>query len=173
MPAVRDHVKDGVLTRSAPAGIARGCKLPKAKPDANGDVPYVIASKNPDGAFSVATLGRTKGREYRIPRCEVAVDTADADMIGVFGEYGFFGGTFINNRAYENLNKKLKEIGEKYGITDTSVAILWILRHAARMQPIIVTVNTGRIKEICKGADFDMTRQEWYELYKSTGKTLP
>lgn len=87
MPDVRDHVKDGVLTRSAPAGIARGCKLPKVKPDAKGDVPYVIASKNPDGAFSLATLGRTKGREYRIPRCEVGINTENAELIGVFGEY--------------------------------------------------------------------------------------
>ena len=88
-------------------------------------------------------------------------------------QYGFFGGTFINNPSYENLNKKLKEIGEKYGITDTSVAILWILRHSARMQPIIGTVNTERIKQIAAGADCNMSRQEWYELYKSTGKTLP
>ena len=88
-------------------------------------------------------------------------------------QHGFFGGTFINNPDYEALNKKLNEIGEKYGITATSTAILWILRHSACMQPIIGTVNTERIKQISMGADIEMTRQEWYELYKSTGKTLP
>lgn len=88
-------------------------------------------------------------------------------------QHGFFGGTFINNSDYEALNKKLNEIGEKYGITATSTAILWILRHSACMQPIIGTVNTERIKQISMGADIEMTRQEWYELYKSTGKTLP
>jgi len=88
-------------------------------------------------------------------------------------QHGFFSGTFINNPDYENLNKRLNEIGDKYGITATSAAILWILRHSARMQPIIGTVNTERIRQIAKGADCEMSRQEWYELYKSTGKTLP
>ena len=88
-------------------------------------------------------------------------------------QHGFFGGTFINNPDYSELNKKLNEIGEKYGITATSTAILWLLRHSACMQPIIGTVNTDRIRDICKGADCEMSRKEWYELYKSTGKTLP
>ena len=88
-------------------------------------------------------------------------------------QHGFFGGTFIGNSDYDALNKKLNEIGEKYGITATSTAILWLLRHSACMQPIIGTVNTDRIRDIAKGADFDMSRKEWYELYKSTGKTLP
>ena len=88
-------------------------------------------------------------------------------------QHGFFGGTFINNPDYEALNKKLNEVGEKYGITATSAAILWILRHSACMQPIIGSVNIQRIKDIAKCADIEMSRAEWYELYKSTGKTLP
>ena len=88
-------------------------------------------------------------------------------------QHGFFGGTFINNPDYEALNKKLNEIGKKYGITATSAAILWILRHSACMQPIVGSVNIQRIKDIAKCADIEMSRAEWYELYKSTGKTLP
>lgn len=88
-------------------------------------------------------------------------------------QHGFFGGTFINNERYETLNVCLEKAGKKYGISSTGAAILWILRHSACMQPIIGTVNTDRIMDIAKGADCDMSRAEWYELYRSTGKTLP
>ena len=87
MDMVSNFVENDVLTISAPAVIARGCELPIITPDGTGDVPYVIASKNPNGVFSVATLGRTLDRRYYIPKCDVFVNAGDADTIGVFGEY--------------------------------------------------------------------------------------
>ena len=87
--------------------------------------------------------------------------------------FGFFGGTFIGNPNYEELNKKLEEIGEKYGTNSTGMAIAWILRHPAKMQPIIGTVNPERIKTIANAADITITHDEWYELYRASGKTLP
>ena len=88
-------------------------------------------------------------------------------------QFGFFGGTFIGNPNYEELNKKLEEIGEKYGTNSTGMAIAWILRHPAKMQPIIGTVNPERIKTIANAADITITHDEWYELYRASGKTLP
>lgn len=75
------------ITISSPAQIARGCRPVAAKCDKNGKIPYIVASKNPNGVFSVAALGRTLGREYGIPECEVTVDAENAEFIGVFGEY--------------------------------------------------------------------------------------
>lgn len=80
--------KDGErVEKSAPAAISRAMPLPKIKPDKNGLVPYAVSSKNPNGAVSVATLGRTRGREYILPKCEVVIDGANADLFGIFGEY--------------------------------------------------------------------------------------
>ena len=53
------------------------------------------------------------------------------------------------------------------------MAIAWILRHPAKMQPIIGTVNPERIKTIANAADITITHDEWYELYRASGKTLP
>lgn len=88
-------------------------------------------------------------------------------------QFGFFGGSFIGNPDYAELNKKLDEIGEKYGTNSTGMAIAWILRHPANMQPIIGTVTPERIKTIAKAADIRITHDEWYELYRASGKTLP
>ncbi len=80
--------KDGErVEKTAPSAIARGTALPKIKPDKNGLVPFAVSSKNPNGIISVATLGRTQGREYILPQCEVKIDGGNAEMFGIFGEY--------------------------------------------------------------------------------------
>lgn len=88
-------------------------------------------------------------------------------------QYGFFQGTFLGNEKFQKLNETMEEIASRYGITPTGLAITWILRHSACMQPIVGTVNPGRIREICDASDVTITRQEWYALYCSTGKKLP
>ncbi len=73
------------IEKNAPARISRGLELPEVEPDGNGNVPFVISSKNPNGAVSVATLGRTAEHKYFIPRCNVTLDAGDSDTIGAFG----------------------------------------------------------------------------------------
>lgn len=88
-------------------------------------------------------------------------------------QYGFVEGSFIGNEKYAALNQKLDEIAAKYGVTSTGIAISWLLRHPAKMQPVIGTTTPARIKEVCHASDVEITHDEWYELYKSCGKRLP
>lgn len=88
-------------------------------------------------------------------------------------QYGFFEGVFLNNDKFPELNKKIDEIAEKYSVTNNTIVIAWILRHPAKMQPITGTMNLTRIKEIFKAADINLTREEWYELYRAAGNILP
>lgn len=86
---------------------------------------------------------------------------------------GFFGGTYIDNADYPELNRKLDEVAEKYGLSKTGVAAAWILRHPANMQLIAGTMNPEHLCDICKGADVALSRSEWYEIYRAAGHTLP
>lgn len=88
-------------------------------------------------------------------------------------QYGFFKGNFVDNDEFPELNSKLAEIGEKYGITKTGVAAAWILRHPANMQLIAGTMNPEHLTQICKAADVTLTRSEWYQIYRAAGHTLP
>lgn len=89
-------------------------------------------------------------------------------------QYGFFEGIFLNNREqFSELNQCLDRLAERYGTTPTAVATAWILRYPARMQVIAGTTNTDRMKEIMKGSELELSREEWYELYLSTGHILP
>ena len=88
-------------------------------------------------------------------------------------QYGFFEGVFLDNDKFPELNKKINEIAEKKGVTNTAIATAWILRHPAKIQTIVGSMNSNRIKEICKSSNVILTRQEWYEIYLAAGNKLP
>ncbi len=88
-------------------------------------------------------------------------------------QYGFFEGVFLGNERFPELNRVIDELAEKYQVTNSAVAIAWILRHPAGIQALIGSTNKQRIKDICKACDVKMTREEWYALYMAAGKKLP
>lgn len=88
-------------------------------------------------------------------------------------QYGFFEGCFIDNEKFPELNATLDKIGNKYGVSKTTVAFAWILRHPAKMQPITGTTNLTRLNDCIKAAEIDITREEWYEIYRAAGNVLP
>lgn len=88
-------------------------------------------------------------------------------------QYGFFEGCFVDNDRFPELNRVLSELAEKYSVSKTTIAIAWILRHPARMQPVTGTTNPERLKECFRAADVTLTREEWYKVYLATGSFLP
>ena len=88
-------------------------------------------------------------------------------------QYGFFEGVFLDNDKFPELNKKINEIAEKYGVSNVAITIAWILRHPAKMQPVTGTTNIQRLKDCVKATEITLTREEWYSIYLSAGKILP
>lgn len=87
--------------------------------------------------------------------------------------YGFFEGVFVGNEKFPKLNAKMDEIAARYGVTKTTLAIAWLLRHPAKMQPVVGTTNLQRLEDCVKAAEVILTREEWYEIYLAAGNTLP
>lgn len=88
-------------------------------------------------------------------------------------QYGMFGGMFIDNPAFPELNKVLGELAEQYGASKAAVAVAWILRHPAKMQVIAGTMNPVHLREMAEADRIALTHEEWYRLYLSSGKFLP
>ena len=88
-------------------------------------------------------------------------------------QYGFFEGVFIGSNKYPKLNKVLENIAEKYGVSTTTIALAWITRHPANIQPVTGTTNVARLKDCIKATDIKLTREEWYALYLAAGHRLP
>ena len=88
-------------------------------------------------------------------------------------QYGFISGSFIDHPDFPELNGALHRLGDKYGVPVAAIAIAWILRHPAGIQAIVGTMNPDHLKDICRACEFELTREEWYELYLAAGHYLP
>ncbi|WP_088084839.1 aldo/keto reductase family oxidoreductase [Bacillus sp. OV166] len=88
-------------------------------------------------------------------------------------QYGFFEGVFLENDKFPELNQQIDEIAAKYEVSNTTIATAWLLRHPAHMQPVIGTMNIDRLKDCCKASEVQLTREEWYRIYRAAGNILP
>lgn len=88
-------------------------------------------------------------------------------------QYGFFEGVFLDNDKFPEINAKINEIANLKGVTSTAIATAWILRHPAKIQTVVGTTNASRLTDICRASDVNITRQEWYEIYRAAGNVLP
>ena len=88
-------------------------------------------------------------------------------------QQGMFGGMFIDNEDFPKLNKVLGELGEKYGVSKSAIAVAWILRHPAKMQVITGTMSPKHLTEMVDADKVELTHEEWYRLYLASGKFLP
>lgn len=88
-------------------------------------------------------------------------------------QYGMIAGVFLKNNDFAVLSAKLAEVGEQYGVSATTMAVAWLLRHPANMQVLVGTMSPSRFEEVCKACDIQLTRQEWYDIFRATGNILP
>ena len=88
-------------------------------------------------------------------------------------QYGFFEGVFIGNDKFPELNNTINKLSEKYNVTPNAVSVAWILRHPAKMQVVIGTMNKERISDISRASSIELSREEWYEIYRAAGNKLP
>jgi predicted oxidoreductase len=88
-------------------------------------------------------------------------------------QYGFFGGTFLGSPQFPGLNKTLDKVAEKYQVSNTAIAMAWILRHPAKIQAITGTMNPGRLADCVKAAEINLSRDDWYAIYLAAGNILP
>ncbi len=88
-------------------------------------------------------------------------------------QYGMFQGHFFGSEQHKELNGTLEALAAEYGVTPTTLASAWILRHPAKMQLIAGTMNKNRLAEIAAATQVSLTREHWYKLYMAAGNILP
>lgn len=88
-------------------------------------------------------------------------------------QYGDWEGTFLDNPIFAELNETLQKLADKYNVSKSAIAAAWILRHPAGMQVVTGSSRMDRILDMAKARKVDLTRKEWYELYKAAGHRIP
>ena len=82
-------------------------------------------------------------------------------------------GPFVGNEHFPELNKALDEKGAKHGVSANAIATAWVLRHPAKIQIVLGSMNPTRLGEMLDGADIDLDKQDWWDLYVAAGNLIP
>ncbi len=66
------------------------------------------------------------------------------------------------------------QLAEQHGVSPEGVVLAWLMRHPARIQPVIGTSQPARIRACGDALTMTMSRGEWYALYEAArGAALP
>ena len=82
-------------------------------------------------------------------------------------------GTFFGKAAYQQLNDTLNDYAGRYQVSPEAIVTAWILRHPAKIQTVVGSMNPERISKIAEAEKVMLSRPEWYEIYQRAGHSLP
>ncbi|MBW5447585.1 aldo/keto reductase [Cohnella sp. CFH 77786] len=65
-------------------------------------------------------------------------------------------------------------MAEERGVSKEAIALSFLLRHPARIQPVLGTSRPERIRACAEAMQVELSREEWYKLYvTSRGRPMP
>jgi predicted oxidoreductase len=68
----------------------------------------------------------------------------------------------------------VETIAKARGVGAAAVALAWLLKHPAGIQPVVGSANPDRIRQAAKADEIELTREEWYRLLLAArGEPLP
>lgn len=68
----------------------------------------------------------------------------------------------------------LDAVARDRGATREVVALAWLLKHPAKIQPVVGSTKPERIREAAKADSLELSREEWYRLLiAARGEPLP
>lgn len=72
------------------------------------------------------------------------------------------------------LAEALERIAKEHSVDKAAVAVAWLLKHPAKILPVMGTNNLSRIATISDAEKVEMDRQTWFELYTlANGREVP
>ncbi|MEW6304891.1 MAG: aldo/keto reductase [Verrucomicrobiota bacterium] len=74
----------------------------------------------------------------------------------------------------EKIVTEVDKIAKARGVSRSVIGLAWLLKHPARIVPIVGSTNPARIREATKAVEIELTREEWYRLLEAArGERLP
>ena len=69
---------------------------------------------------------------------------------------------------------ELESLARAFGVEPAAIAVAWILRHPARIQPLLGGRTPAEVRATARAIDVDLTREQWYRLFNaSRGAPVP
>ena len=82
-------------------------------------------------------------------------------------------GPYMLHPDYQDLRDCLASLALSYGVSSDALALAWILRHPAKMQVLVGSMQPWRLVDLAQACRIDVSREDWYRIYKAGGNRLP
>ena len=87
---------------------------------------------------------------------------------------GRFSGETAQDPADEAGRVLVQRLAREHGVSTEGILLAWLMKHPARIQPVIGSANPARIRACGDAMKVTLSRPEWYALYEaSRGAALP
>jgi len=87
---------------------------------------------------------------------------------------GRFSGNIPRHAADEPAHAMARDMAERYGVSREGLVLAWLMRHPARIQPVIGTSDPQRILACGDANSISLKREDWFALYEAArGRPLP
>jgi predicted oxidoreductase len=83
---------------------------------------------------------------------------------GFLGDGGKVDRKDPRRRGLLALQNLMDQIAASHGVTRSIIALAWLLKHPARIIPIVGSTNPDRIREATKAGSMELSREDWYRL---------
>jgi predicted oxidoreductase len=84
------------------------------------------------------------------------------------------GGRLSREPADSVLGRVLHRLGHELNATPEQLAIAWLLRHPARIHPVLGSGNMAHLRSLVAAQQLLLDRQQWFELLQAaTGREVP
>ena len=79
-----------------------------------------------------------------------------------------------DNEQTRRIHKQLGELTDVYNATEDQLLLAWILKHPAKIHPVIGTTNQDRIKNANKALEINLEIEDWFFILSaSQGHKVP
>lgn len=90
---------------------------------------------------------------------------------------GIYSGAPLYDKTPEsviNTKNVITRMAKEHNVSNDGIVLAWLLKHPAKIKPIIGTKNPERIRKAMDAFKVTLTREEWYELFDaSRGVSIP
>ena len=89
---------------------------------------------------------------------------------------GLFSGRDVSSQPENIVNTAnlVSSLADKYQTTKEAIVLAWLMRHPGKIQPVIGTTNSSRIRDCAQSIHVNLSREDWYKLFvASRGEALP
>ncbi|WP_353169783.1 aldo/keto reductase [Flavobacterium sp.] len=79
-----------------------------------------------------------------------------------------------DNSQTMRLKELLKKLTIKYSVSDDVLLLAWVLKHPAKIQPVVGTTQINRIKNLKQLNGFELELEDWFAIWtESIGTKIP